>query len=217
MMSYTRDIQTVVNDALSELKDRHDNGKVPNSPVSNNHFLVRWITTAIKKQTYSTIVAKNLIQWQKQGRSKGTSAGVETQFKRISAFYAQMLNDENNAITDARIERFLDAMEEADWEVSTSEPLLRGGKVQIFTDGQDSLALCADQCDDCFEGENLTKKMSFFVRGNHQKFIDIVSEHGFLVHKVTDYKSNVKYHGEYWIFPQNEGDRIAEIPMNFQA
>ncbi|MDW2095388.1 DUF2913 family protein, partial [Vibrio sp. 1866] len=29
--------------------------------------------------------------------------------------------------------------------------------------------------------------------------------------------SMVKYHGEYLIFPANEGNQLAEIPLSFQA
>ena len=59
--------------------------------------------------------------------------------------------------------------------------------------------------------------MSWFVRGNHADFVEKASQAGYMVHKVTDYKSMVKYHGEYLIFPANEGNQLAEIPLSFQA
>ena len=117
-------------------------------------------------------------------------------------------------LLDSQIERFLDDMETAGWEVSTSEVLTSGGKVQLYTEGQNSLALCSEQCDVCFDGELLVKPMSWFIRGNHQEFIEKAYQAGFLVHKVTDYKSAVKYHGEYVVFPANKGDRLAEIPLS---
>ena len=105
-------------------------------------------------------------------------------------------------------------MEEQGWEVSTSEPLVNCGKVQIFTEGPNSLALCSDQCDNCFDGEEMVKPMSWFVRGHHADFVEKASAAGFMVHKVTDYKSNVKYHGEYIVFPANRGNQLAEIPLS---
>jgi hypothetical protein len=59
--------------------------------------------------------------------------------------------------------------------------------------------------------------MSWFVRGNHAQFVEMAMKAGFMVHKVTDYKSNVKYHGEYLVFPNNQGNQLAEIPLNFSA
>ncbi|QSA19892.1 DUF2913 family protein, partial [Vibrio furnissii] len=32
---------------------------------------------------------------------------------------------------------------------------------------------------------------------------------GFMLHKRTDYKSNVKYHGEYLVYPGNMGLQVA--------
>ncbi|KOO11963.1 alpha-acetolactate decarboxylase, partial [Vibrio xuii] len=49
------------------------------------------------------------------------------------------------------------------------------------------------------------------------QFIEKAAAAGFMVHKVTDYKSNVKYHGEYLVFPGNRGQHLAEIPLSFQV
>jgi len=57
--------------------------------------------------------------------------------------------------------------------------------------------------------------MSWFIRGNHQEFVSRAWKAGFLVHKVSDYKSTVKYHGEYRIYPKNHGESLAEIPSDF--
>ncbi|MBE4458650.1 DUF2913 family protein, partial [Vibrio parahaemolyticus] len=82
-------------------------------------------------------------------RSKGNDAGLLFIFKRISAFYAQFFpeGEDSKVIKDSDVEAFLDVMEQAGWEVSTSEQLVGCGKIQIFTEGQNSLALCADQCE----------------------------------------------------------------------
>jgi len=218
MSDYYLEIQNVVNAALDELFAEHQSGKLVNAPVANNHFLVHWVTKAIKSQRFASCVAADLTRWQKAGRSKGNQSELLFTFKRISAFYKRFFADQTgNVITDNRIELFLDQMEQADWEVSTSELLVGAGKVQIFTDGQNSLALCSQQCESCFEGELMVKPMSWFVRGNHAQFIEMASDAGFMVHKQTDYKSNVKYHGEYLIYPGNQGKQLAEIPLSFKA
>ncbi|MGR5544114.1 DUF2913 family protein [Vibrio sp. PID23_8] len=219
MSNYTTEIQKLVNAALSELEQEHRSGKLANAPIANNLYLVRWVTKALKSQQFDRSVVDDLTRWQKAGRSKGNDAGLLFIFKRIAAYYAQSFpqGKEARVIKDSEIDAFLDYMEQEGWEVSTSEPLIGFGKVQIFTEGQNSLALCADQCDSCFDGERLVKPMSWFVRGNHADFVEKAAKAGFMVHKVTDYKSLVKYHGEYLIYPGNEGNQLAEIPLNFQA
>ncbi len=215
MSQYYLEIQKLVNSALDEMEQLHQTGKLINSPVSDNHHLVHWVTKALKQQTYPRIVGDDLTRWQKAGRSKGSAAALPVLFKRISAFYQVSFTQETD-ITDKQIEAFLDQLESIGWEVSTSEPLVGQGKVQIFTEQQNSVALCADQCESCFDGELLVKPMSWFVRGDHQKFISLAWKAGFVVHKRTDYKSNVKYHGEYLIYPQNKGEFLAEIPIDFE-
>ncbi|KOO03533.1 DUF2913 family protein [Vibrio nereis] len=219
MSEYTIEIQNLVNAALDELAAEHKSGKQVNAPVANNHYLVRWVTRAIKSQRFPRCVGDDLIRWQKAGRSKGNDAGLMFTFQRIRKFYAEFFpsDKEDRVIKDSDVEAFLDVMEKEGWEVSTSEELVGCGKIQIFTEGQNSLALCANQSESCFDGEDLVKPMSWFVRGNHAQFIEKAAAAGFMVHKVTDYKSNVKYHGEYLVFPGNRGQHLAEIPLSFQV
>ncbi|MCL9777356.1 DUF2913 family protein [Vibrio methylphosphonaticus] len=217
MSEYYSEIQNVVNSALEELNQGHQSGKVIDSPTSNNLFLLRWVTKSIKSQRFHKVVAPDIIRWQKMGRSKGNDAMLESTFRRIAAYYNEFFGAETKVVTDAMIEAFLEQMEQADWGVTTSEILTDGSKVQFFTDGQNSFALCANQCDDCFDGEKLVKPMSWFVRGNHAEFITKAYEAGFMLHKRTDYKSKVKYHGEYLVYPMNQGPQLVEIPLSFIA
>ena len=216
MTDYYLEIQNVVNSALEELEAEHAAGKLVDAPVANNHFLVRWVTKALKSQRFDRCVRDDLVRWQKAGRSQGNDAHLLPTFRRIAAYYRQCYA-QPVTITDKKIETFLDQLEELGWEVSTSEPIVGQRKVQIYTDGQNSLALCANQCDDCFEGDTLVSVMSWFVRGDHQAFIELASQAGFVLHKQTDYKSVVKYHGEYHIFPGNQGNQLAQIPLSFQV
>ncbi|MCQ6497969.1 DUF2913 family protein, partial [Vibrio parahaemolyticus] len=90
--------------------------------VATNHYLGRWVTIALKSQRCGRTVGDDLTRWQKAGRSKGTDAGLLFIFKRISAFYAQFVpeGEDSKVIKDSDVEAFLDVMEQADWEVSTS-------------------------------------------------------------------------------------------------
>ena len=216
MSVYSVEIQKVVNAALGELDAEHKKGKVANTPVSNTHFLVRWVTRSLKTQRFHRCVRDDLSRWQKMGRSKGTQSELMFTFQNISKFYGDFLPEgiEPKAILDSDIEAFMELMESHNWGVSTEFDLTE--KIQVFTEGDNSLLLCSKQCDDCFEGgAELVKPMSFFVRGNHAEFIRLATEAGFMVHKRTDYKSVVKYHGEYLIYPNNQGTQLAEIPIGY--
>lgn len=216
MSQYTVEIQKLVNKALNDIAAEHAAGRLTNGPTANNLFMVRWITKAIKSQQFPRIVADDLIRWQKTGRSKGNNAGLMQIFQRISKFYSEFFPEgqDDRIIKDHEINAFIDMMEEQGWEVTTSEELVGCGKVQIFTEGPNSLAMCTEQCESSFDGEDMVKPMSWFVRGHHAEFVEKASAAGFMVHKVTDYKSNVKYHGEYIVFPANRGDQLAEIPLS---
>jgi hypothetical protein len=221
MSNYSVEIQNLVNAALDELDQEHKKGKLADTPVSNTHFLVRWVTRALKTQRFPRIVGDDLTRWQKAGRSKGTQSDLLFTFRNISSFYGHFLPGDKAApvLRDADIEALLDSAEQDNWSVCTEYDLTE--KIQLFTEGDNSLVLCAKQCEACFsnaddEGrEELVKPMSLFVRGNHARFVELATRAGFLVHKVTAYKSKVKYHGEYLIYPQNQGAQLAEIPIGF--
>jgi hypothetical protein len=213
---YAREIKGLVDCAITDLEAAHASGKLSNTPVSNTHYIVRWIATSIKTQRFPTIVAKDLIRWQKMGRSKGTATELHSQFKIISKLYSEHFVDGNYQapVIDKTIDQFLDHMESIEWSVSTEFELLE--KNQLFTEGESSLVLCAGQCDSCFDGgEELVKPISLFVRGNHTQFIEEANKFGFLMHKRSDYKSKVKYHGEYLLYPCNLGNQLAEIPFSY--
>ncbi len=70
-VDYYQEIQRVINSALGDLQESKDSGRLPKNPVSANHFLIRWVTTAIKSQRFAHCVAKDLMTWQKEGRTKG--------------------------------------------------------------------------------------------------------------------------------------------------
>ncbi|PJC87752.1 alpha-acetolactate decarboxylase [Vibrio sp. HA2012] len=225
MADYYIELQNLVNTALLELEQEHNKGRLADTPVSNTHFLVRWVTKSLKTQRFPRSVGDDLTRWQKAGRSKGTASDLLFTFRSISDFYRHHFpaDTEPKAITDKDVEAFLDLMEKENWSVCTEYDLTE--KIQLFTEGDNSLVLCAKQCVECFaktdmdgdtnDAEVLIRPVSLFVRGNHARFIQLAAEAGFLVHKRTDYKSIVKYHGEYIIYPFNKGTQLAEIPIGF--
>ena len=104
MSKYYIEIQKLVNDALGELYALHKAGKAIDAPIANNLYLVRWVTKAIKAQSYGREIVPDLVRWQKQGRSKGNNSDLTFTFKRISAFYGRFFpeGEEPKALKDIK-------------------------------------------------------------------------------------------------------------------
>lgn len=219
-MSYAQQLMALIECALQELGQEQKSGKLANTPVSNTNFLLRWITKSIKQQRFSKLMAKDLLAWQKEGRSQGSKTQLHQRFVTLNEFYRLYFpqDSEPAAVKDKQIEQLMDVMEELGWSVSNEYDLTESSKSQLFTEGESSFVLCADQCESCFDGgEDLVRPMSFYVRGDHAQFIKHATHCGLMLHKQTDYKSKVKYHGEYLIYPANQGQQLAEIPFGFNV
>lgn len=218
---YYQEIQKVINEALTDLQESKDSGRLPKNPVSANHFLIRWVTTAIKSQRFSRCVVKDLQTWQKEGRTKGTGTELPVRFEHYSRLYQALAPiDTVTPITKSVVMGWCESLEEKEWCVTTDFEILE--KASLFSDGDHSLIICATQLGSCFEADDaenqlLVKPLTCYVRGNHHEFVESAFEHGLIVHKRSDYKSKVKYHGEYLIYPNNHGIQLGETPFSFNV
>ncbi len=210
--NFYQHLLSVVESGLDELNASIASGKTSATPVSETYFLSNWVTKSIKQQRFDHSAKTVLLSWQQQSRSMGKNAGLKQQFESIKQAYRAMLSgkSEFDTVTASQLIGFFDALEELEWEVTLDYPVLR--KVSHFTDGHDSLVVCIEQQKAGIQDDKLVKPLSFFVRGDKSLFINLAAKHGLLLHKVTDYKSKVKYHGEYLVYPSNSGPIIAEIP-----
>ncbi len=218
MVPYYQELQRVINSALADLQESKESGRLPKNPVSENHFLIRWVTTAIKSQRFAHCVASDLKMWQKEGRTKGTGTELSVRFAHYSRLYKELAPvDATKAISKDAILAWAEYLADSKgWCVTTEYEVLP--KASLFSDGDHSLIICSTQLDGCFDSEaKLIKPLTCYVRGNHYEFVESAYEHGFIVHKRSDYKSKVKYHGEYLIFPNNQGSQLGEIPFSFNT
>lgn len=212
MVTFYQEIYTLVSDGLQELSDSQLAGKTPKNPVSETHFFGAWVTKAIKQQRYDNCVAETLVAWQKQARSMGKHAQLKQQFEQIQNTYAGIPRDgeEARAVSIAQFDALYTEMQQAGWMVATEYEINR--KVTHHTDGQGSLVVCATKAKLAFaEDGELVKPLSLFVRGDVKQLVMLAYQQGILLYKVTDYKSIVKYHGEYIVYPHNAGKHIPEL------
>ena len=93
--------------------------------------------------------------------------------------------------------------------------LVVGNKLNRHSGGAASLIICEDEMLSCFDDQGLLiKPISLYLRGELQVLVEAAFKQNLLLHKMTDYKSKVKYHGEFIIYPNNDGDKLPEFPIN---
>ncbi|WP_087016030.1 DUF2913 family protein [Thaumasiovibrio subtropicus] len=209
---FNQHLLTMVELGLGELQDSIESGKTSATPVSETYFLSSWVTKAIKQQRFHPCLKAVLLQWQQQSRSMGKNAALKKQFADIQTAYRQQLKGREafEPLKEAQLRALFDELVQLDWEVTLEYPVLR--KVSHFTEGQASLVVCCEQQTAAFKDGEVIKPLSLYVRGDKHQLIDLAAKHDVLLHKVTDYKSKVKYHGEYLVYPTNDGPIIAELP-----
>lgn len=212
MATFSQEIYKLINDALTELEDSQQSGKTQRNDLSEAHYLGAWVTTAIKKKRYDPMLLETLKKWQKQARSLGKNAGLKQQFIYLNKCYKQVLNEENETINIDAFKTLYSSLTDLEWMVTTDIEVVN--KLSHHSDGKDALIVCSQQTQNCFDRQGmLIKPISLYVRGKQQTIISKAFEQNILLHKQTDYKSKVKYHGEFIVHPNNDGQFLPELPI----
>ncbi|MGB5446102.1 MAG: DUF2913 family protein, partial [Psychromonas sp.] len=186
--------------------------------LSEAHYLGAWVTTAMKNKRFDSIVVPTLQAWQRQARSLGKNAGLKRQFTYLEKCYSEVLDDHKQVqpVYKEQLEKLLAKLNDDEWMVTTD--LTVGERLNRHSGGKESLIVCAQQMQSCFDEQGvLIKPISLYVRGNQQKVIDFAFAEHLLLYKTTDYKSKVKYHGEFIVYPNNDGSFLPEFPENQTA
>jgi len=214
MALFSQEVYKLINNALTELTASQTSGRTPNNPLSEAHYLGAWVTNAIKNKRFDSIVLTTLKGWQRQARSLGKDAGLKGQFSYLKKCYSQVL-DAQEQVQPVRIEQFhplYAALENDNWLVTTD--LAVGAKLNRHSGGKESLIVCAQQMQESFDEQGLLiKPISLYLRGNQQRVVDFAFAQDLLLYKITDYKSKVKYHGEFIVYPNNDGASLPEFPV----
>lgn len=213
MIQFSTEIYKLITTALTELSDSQNSGRTPHNPLSEAHYLGAWVTNTMKKKRFDSIVVPTLQSWQRQARSLGKNAGLKQQFTCLEKCYSEVLDEhkEVRLVNKSQLDKLFAMLEEDQWIVTTDLPV--GEKLNRHSGGKESLIVCAQQLLDCFDQQGtLIKPISLYIRGTVQKIVDFAFAQDLLLHKVTDYKSKVKYHGEFIVYPNNEGNCLPELP-----
>ena len=212
-MSDIIEIKKIAQFAREELAQAIASKKLPNNPASEETFLIRWMAQSLKKQRFHASVSPLIESWVKLGRSRGVQAQLKTTLNHIEAVYSAVFpdGDQHIDLTYNQFEILFEYLKSEAWMVHTEYDINR--KVQVYSDGQPSFAICADALKKSLnESGILTRPISVFVRADLQAFVNILYRHGFVAKKITDYKSIVKYHAEFKIFPKNQVVGLMSLP-----
>lgn len=215
MVLFSQEIYTLISTALSELEASQTSGRTPKNTLNEAHYLGAWVTTAMKQKRFEGITVPTLKAWQSRARSLGKNAGLKDQFNYLQDCYKQVLDDNKQiqAVNISQLLALVATLEKAQWLVNTD--LIVGDKLNRHSGGAASLIICEQQMENNFDNEGvLIKPISLYLRGDLQELISHAFKENLLLHKITDYKSKVKYHGEFIIYPNNDGDKLPEFPNN---
>ncbi|OOF04778.1 hypothetical protein BZG80_07285 [Salinivibrio sp. MA440] len=212
-MSYVITIQTVMAAAFDELAAAIDAKKVADAPAAREVFLGRWVAQAVKKQRFHHSVKADLQRWTQRARSAGTQAGLEAEFRHIQQLYTQWfpVDEPASPVQHTQLQQMIDSAREAGWMLHTQTPIDR--KVKIVSEGQHSLVVCPEATQAAFNAEgHLAHPLSIYVRGPEIDVMNWAHQAKLAPTKVTAYKSIVKYHAEYRLWPDNHADCLMVMP-----
>ncbi|WP_019615143.1 DUF2913 family protein [Psychromonas ossibalaenae] len=215
MVLFSQEIYKLITSALTELSASQVSGRTPQNPLSEAHYLGAWVTTAMKQKRFDSVVLETLKGWQRQARSLGKNAGLKRQFIYLEKCYSQVLNAEKQVqpVSVEQLNALYAALTDDQWMVTTDLPV--GDKLNRHSGGKQSLIVCAEQISTCFDSQGtLIKPISLYIRGTQQEIIDLAFAQDLLLYKITDYKSKVKYHGEFIVYPNNDGTALPEFPID---
>lgn len=214
MVLFSQEVYKLINNALTELTASQASGRTPHNPLSEAHYLGAWVTNAIKKKRFDSIVLATLKGWQRQARSLGKDAGLKGQFTYLKKCYSRVLDaqEEVQAVHIEQFHQLYAALDNEQWLVTTD--LTVGDRLNRHSGGKESLIVCTEQMQNSFNEQGLLiKPVSLYIRGNQQTVVDFAFAQSLLLYKITDYKSKVKYHGEFIVYPNNDGESLPEFPV----
>ncbi|MEH6454564.1 MAG: DUF2913 family protein [Psychromonas sp.] len=215
MVLFSQEIYKLITTALTELTESQASGRTPKNPLNEAHYLGAWVTTSMKQKRFDNIAVTTLKDWQRQARSLGKDAGLKQQFKYLEKCYSKVLDQDKNvqAVNKSQLDNLYSVLEGLDWLVTLDREV--GERLNRHSGGKESLIVCAQEIEECFDENGiLIKPISLYVRGNVQHIIDFAFEQNILLYKKTDYKSKVKYHGEFVVHPDNDGTFLPEFPVD---
>lgn len=189
--------------ALNELAESS-----ANDPVSESHYLSLWVTQAIKQKRFDVCLSQQLKEWQQSARTLGQGANLKQQFMSIKRDI-EHVDSFSAGVNKSVIEALLSDTEASDWQVSYQ--LIGRKKLSVKMQQPSSLVIDSACFDKAFDDSGrFVGELVIYIRGDKAQFFKRAYELGVLCYKLSDYKSNVKFHGQFVIAPDNNYPSLPE-------
>jgi len=204
MTSYNQAIVEFAQAGLAALEERASKANVIKTAAAESHFLCSWMASALKVRQFSKLIAKDLTQWIRDGRSLGAGAQLPSLLTRIDEQYRVAMNNQQLALS---LEQFLSELVANDWLVILDEEVTT--KLKLDSEGENSLVISVEQYEGHIQGENIIKPITMFVRVNEQELAKVAAKHRLLLSQGDKKASLIKHHKAYQLFPNNEQPALA--------
>ncbi|WP_434928462.1 DUF2913 family protein [Shewanella sp. HL-SH5] len=183
---------------IHDLTESNKQHKGVRTPAQESHFLCSWMVDSLKTKRFSKLVAEDLTQWIRLGRSQGAGAQLKQLLERIVLQY----QDAKTAKLGEALDALLADFSQKSWLVVTDTPL--SSKLKLDGDGQSSVVICAEQMKNHRKDAELLKPIALYVRGDENVLAEIALQHGLLISQANKKTTLIKHHKTYLIIPQNQ-------------
>jgi hypothetical protein len=198
-ISYNQAILIFANAGLAALAEAAETSSSLKTPAGESHFLCSWMVTALKKRTFSKLIADDLTFWIRQARSMGAGAELKLLLQKISQQYTYIAGKQQGLALS--LKAMLTELESNDWVIITDQEVTK--KLKLNSDGRCSLIISDDQFTQRIDGDELIKPITLYVRAPEQAFAEMAYKHDLLLSPGNKKTSLIKHHQSYRIWPKN--------------
>lgn len=202
--TYNQAILALAQAGLAALAQRESSSNAINTPAAESHFLCSWMVQALKERRFSKLVAEDLNNWIRDGRSMGAGAQLPNLLSRIEQQYLAAIN---NSDIGASLQAMLNSLDEEQWLVIVDCEVTT--KLKLDSDGRNSLIISVEQYEQHISQGKLLKPVTLYVRGDEQLLAQLAAEHQLLLSPGNKKASLIKHHKAYKLYPNNQQPSLA--------
>jgi len=202
--SYNQAIMELAQAGIAALDHRSASKSAVNTPAAESHFICSWMATSLKERRFSKLMAPELTNWVRDGRSKGADAQLTHLLRRINSQYQAL---ESDTALGTALKSMLSELETENWLVILDAEVTT--KLKLDGNGQSSLIISVDQFEGHIQDGELIKPISVYVRSDEQVLAKMAAKHGLLFSQGNKKTSLIKHHKTYRLYPKNQQPELA--------
>lgn len=197
--TYNQALLEMASQSLAELARTAAQKAGKRTAAQESHFLCTWMAESLKEKRFSRLVMEDLKEWVQLGRTLGAGADLKGLLERIVSQYERAMAAPTQLGT--RLNALLAELAAAGWLVITESEI--NAKLKLQSGGQPSLIISASEYDEHIEDGELTRPLTFYVRGDEQQLARAAFTHALLLSQGNKKGSLVKHHKAYRVMPGN--------------